>query len=196
MNKINVDEIIRKSKGLRSYKKFNKTSLQLRKLLDRLEKSKDREYNSILKEWIIIKLVVVWEYHFKSLIIGLIDVSDLEYQENIQLSLNDLKKIQKTKQISAGKIFVSTKSLQNFETVEKIISNLIKRPFLKELKQMYQHEIDIKSVKECLEKRHQIIHEMQSFSFKKSQIRKYAFAMMMFMLNSSLYIELLSKNKI
>lgn len=195
MQKINIAEIIERSKELKSSEKFNEESEKLSKLLTRLEKSKDLEINKILSEWIIIKLVILWEYHFKSLIIELIDYDELDYSEDIKLSISDLRKIQKTKEISAGKIFVSTKSFQNLETVNKIFSDLTKKPFLTELKNMYEHEIDVKTVKACLEKRHQIIHEMKSSQLTKSQVKKFAFAMMLFLVNSSSYTQLFSKQK-
>ena len=47
MAKINIDKIILQSKGLKSSKKFNFESNQLRKLLDHFMASKDREYNRI-----------------------------------------------------------------------------------------------------------------------------------------------------
>ena len=97
MNKIDVEEIIKKSKDLVSKDKFFRELARLTDSLDLLKKSKNDNVNSILSEWIIIRLVSLWEYHFKSIIIELIDVDELDYSEDVKLSLNDLKKIQKTK---------------------------------------------------------------------------------------------------
>jgi CheY-like chemotaxis protein len=183
--KIDVEKIIKQSKGLKSYKKFNVESKNIRKLLDKFMKSKDLEFNEIFAEWIIIRLVIIWEYHFKSLISSLIDDGHYKYDEEIKLSLIDLEKIQKKKSVSAGKIFVSTKSLQNIKIVDAIMSNLLNISFLKDLKVTYPEYINIKIIEECLEKRHQIVHEMKKFTFTKKQIERYATFMMLFQIQSS-----------
>ena len=127
----------------------------------------------------------MWEYHFKSLIVSLIDDHHCQFDEEIKLSLTDLEKIQNKKTISAGRIFVSTKSLQNLESVDKIMSNLLNISFLKELQKKYPEYVNIKIVKDCLEKRHQLIHEMKKFVFTKQQINDYAVYMMLFQIQSA-----------
>ncbi len=185
MNTIDIDKIIEQSKGLKSYKKFNAESEKLSKLLDKFMMSTDREYNEIFTEWMIVRLVTVFEYHFKSLIISLIDEDGCQYDEEIKISLSDLEKIQRKKSVSAGKIFVNNKSLQNIEIIDKILSNLLKINFIKELKNKYPEYIDLKNMNECLEKRHQIIHEMKKIKISKKQLKKYATYMMLFQIQSS-----------
>ena len=189
MNKINIEKVIQRSKGLKSYKKFNTESNKLSKLLDKFLQSKNLEYNKIFAEWLVIKLVIIWEYHFKSLIISLIDEGHYQFNEEIKLSLMDLEKIQKKKTISAGKIFVSTKRLQSIESVDKILSSLLGLSFVKELSRTYPKYIDLKTVNECLEKRHEIIHEMKKFTFTKQQIQKYATSMMLFQIQSAIFCD-------
>jgi len=193
--KFNFDEIVDRTKGLKDFTRFNKESERLGNLILKLLESKDEEYNKVLSEWFIIRLVILWEYHFKSLIISLIDDSGFQYEEEVKISLKDLERIQKTRDISAGKIFVSTKGLQNFETVEKIMSSLLKIKFSTELKKKYGNDIDIKSVKACLEKRHQIVHEMKEISFSKDEIKNYAVSMMLFMINSSIFCNNITSKK-
>lgn len=64
MAKIDLDQIIERSKELKDFKKFNKESSRLYNLLSKLYESEDKENVQILSEWFLIRLVTIWEISF------------------------------------------------------------------------------------------------------------------------------------
>lgn len=67
------------------------------------------------------------------------------------------------------------------------MSHLLGINFTKQLKQKFPDEINVQNVKECLEIRHQIIHEMKQISLSKRDVQKYATSIMVFLLDTAIF---------
>jgi len=128
-----------------------------------LIKSSDssEEQKRCLTNYFAIRLVGWIENYFKNSVIWLIDHYELEYPDfKLELKLPELKKIQKAKEFTAGKIVSRQLNFQNLSVVLGTMNSILQiTDFGKRLK---DQKVDLERIEQILQTRHKIIHNFNN----------------------------------
>lgn len=140
-----------------------------------------------IKNYIIIRTVSIIENYFKNTIREIVDKHDLQVtgifpKDEILIPLNELHEI-KNEKITKGRILAYAVNFQNFNQINKVITNLLSiNDFNKSINE-YKHSFqftegkaiwfEFKKIHELFEIRHKIIHELEDYDGNERSLKEF-----------------------
>ena len=147
-------------------------------LIDLLKNEMTPELKQITRNYLIIRLVTMIETYFRSMVRMTIDTLQFEFMgifpnDEIKISLLDLKEIKKNEKITEGRIISSSFNFQNLDEIDSVMSKLFGKSFFGEISKKITkysfskmhpkgYGFDWKEIRELFQIRHDVVHRMEN----------------------------------